>query len=448
VNTLFFRKKRRNIHTHTHTHKREAETFLCNTMSTHKQTCVVVGQDDKEPIANAARFVYTIAHGGDYQKDWKEDDESTTTKKTAKEAEKHAEECSKLPMDCQLIGKLLENNDKLFSDAKAQDVETVFIIAATVAERFEVETERKKAFDMIAEKAMESATSKVESRSRILMQLYNLASDLETKFKLFCRIIEYVKKANMEHVVGTLVEHVEESMEEWKQMNNNNGSERNVYLEIANLLSGMGGKEEKAMEFMLKYLATFENSESALGESSAAAKDAIASFIRLKTSFSCDLLDYKAIQALKSSNGKVFELLEIFLTKDVSDYLAFAKSNGAVLKDLGLNEEETLTKMRLMSLGGIRNGGGEVSYKEICDKLKIDSKECEEWVVRGISSGLVDAKLDQVREVCIITRATQRVFGRDQWSELKNSLSNWSENLQSMKTLLSTSEDISTISAL
>ena len=33
-------------------------------------------------------------------------------------------------------------------------------------------------------------------------------------------------------------------------------------------------------------------------------------------------------------------------------------------------------------------------------------------------------------------------------SELKNSLSNWSENLQSMKTLLSTSEDISTISAL
>jgi translation initiation factor 3 subunit M len=118
------------------------------------------------------------------------------------------------------------------------------------------------------------------------------------------------------------------------------------------------------------------------------------------------------------------------------------------LKDLGLNEEETLTKMRLMSLGGIRNGGGEVSYKEICDKLKIDSKECEEWVVRGISSGLVDAKLDQVREVCIITRATQRVFGRNQWSELKNSLSNWSENLQSMKTLLSTSEDISTISAL
>ena len=183
---------------------------------------------------------------------------------------------------------------------------------------FEVETDRKKAFDMIAEKAMESATSKVESRSRILMQLYNLASDLETKFKLFCRIIEYVKKANMEHVVGTLVGHVEESMEEWKQMNNNNGSERNVYLEIANLLSGMGGKEEKAMEFMLKYLATFENSESALGESSAAAKDAIASFIRLKTSFSCDLLDYKAIQALKSSNGKVFELLEIFLTKKLN----------------------------------------------------------------------------------------------------------------------------------
>ena len=72
-------------------------------MSSNKQTCVVVGQDDKEPIANAARFVYTIAHGGDYQKDWKEKDD-----KTAKEAEKHAEECSKfadgLPVDCEVVG--------------------------------------------------------------------------------------------------------------------------------------------------------------------------------------------------------------------------------------------------------------------------------------------------------------------------------------------------------
>ena len=52
---------------------------------------------------------------------------------------------------------------------------------------------------------MESTTSRVESRLRILMQLYNLTSDLETKFKMFCRTIEYVKKANMENVVETLV---------------------------------------------------------------------------------------------------------------------------------------------------------------------------------------------------------------------------------------------------
>ena len=83
----------------------------------------------------------------DYKKDWKEKDD-----KTAKEAEKHAEECSKLPMDCQLIAKLLENNDKLFSDAKAEDVETVFIHRRHGRERFELETERKKALDMIAEK--------------------------------------------------------------------------------------------------------------------------------------------------------------------------------------------------------------------------------------------------------------------------------------------------------
>jgi translation initiation factor 3 subunit M len=407
-----------------------------------KQSCVVVGADDKEPIINAARFVFTAAHGGDYLNNVRDLENAQ-----AKEAEEYAKEVSRLPLDSRLVAKLLENADKVFSNAKADDVETVFIIAATVAERLE-KVEQRKAYEMISEAAKSSTTQKVEYRSRILMQLYNLASDLELKFLLFCKILEYVKNANMDNLVETLVQHVEESMDEWKQMNNNDGSERNVYLEISNLLKVIDGQEEKSIDFTLKYLAAFENAPDSIGESAEAAKSAIASYIRLQTNASCDLLDYKAIQALKSGkDAKVYELLEIFLTRDVADYLSFMKGNGAVLKDLGLNEDETLTKMRLVTLGGIRSGGDEVSYKEICEKLQIDMNDCEEWVVRGISSGLVGAKLDQVREVCMITRSTQRVFGKQQWSELKNSLSNWSENLQSMKTLLQ-SDDISTISAL
>ena len=371
-------------------------------MST-RTSCVHVG-DETETLANAARFVYAIANDAEYSRE-----ESSST---SKKCDEHAEEVLKMPLSGALMEKLMEKSEKVFADAKESDVETLFIVAATLVERLSDAKERKEAHEMISEKAAASATAKVELRLRILMQLYNLARDLEIKLALFCKIIDFVKKARMENVIETLVQHTEESMNDWKRIDNGDGSAREVYLEISKLLKGMSGQEERSIEFALRYLTMYENAtdKSKLAESSEVAKEAIASFIRLPTNSNCDFLDYKAVQALESGkDAKVFELIEIFLTKDVADYMSFVKGNRAVLKELGLNEDDTLTKMRLMTLAGVKSGS-KISYKDICERLQIDASECEDWIVQGISSGLLEAKMDQVRELCIITQSTQRIF--------------------------------------
>ena len=45
---------------------------------------------------------------------------------------------------------------------------------------------------------------------------------------------------------------------------------------------------------------------------------------------------------------------------------------------------------------------------------------------------LVEAKMDQVRGVAVVTRVNHRVFGDDQWKELKTKLASWRENLEAV----------------
>ena len=57
--------------------------------------------------------------------------------------------------------------------------------------------------------------------------------------------------------------------------------------------------------------------------------------------------------------------------------------------------------------------------------------EVEGWIVRAIG-GLVEAKMDQVRGVAVVTRVNHRVFGDVQWKELKTKLASWRENLEAV----------------
>lgn len=41
--------------------------------------------------------------------------------------------------------------------------------------------------------------------------------------------------------------------------------------------------------------------------------------------------------------------------------------------------------------------------------------EVEDWVLQAIQTGLMEAKMDQMQRVVVISRCTNRVFGPAQW---------------------------------
>ncbi|KAM5581166.1 hypothetical protein ABKV19_010405 [Rosa sericea] len=86
--------------------------------------------------------------------------------------------------------------------------------------------------------------------------------------------------------------------------------------------------------------------------------------------------------------------------------------------------------MRLISLVDLGSDeSGRIPYSLIRDTLQINDDEVEPWVVKAITAKLLDCKMDQMNEVVIVTRSTQRVFGKEQWHTLKTKLASWRGNI-------------------
>lgn len=156
-------------------------------------------------------------------------------------------------------------------------------------------------------------------------------------------------------------------------------------------------------------------------------------FIGATELFQCDLLDLPAVAACVNhpTAGPVLALLGTMLTGKLADLTALTAANPKLLPSLNLSADAVMTKMRLLSLAalGAEADAGEVPYVTIKATLQLQEGEVEGWVVKAIGLKLLEAKMDQLREVVIFSRCTQRVFADAQWLELRANLSAWKENL-------------------
>jgi translation initiation factor 3 subunit M len=90
--------------------------------------------------------------------------------------------------------------------------------------------------------------------------------------------------------------------------------------------------------------------------------------------------------------------------------------------------------MRLMSLAalGTESASGQVTYHQVQETLQVPPEDVETWIVRAIGANVLEAKMDQVRGLVMITRCLHRVFGAQQWEELASKLSQWRDAISSV----------------
>ena len=134
----------------------------------------------------------------------------------------------------------------------------------------------------------------------------------------------------------------------------------------------------------------------------------------------------------------------------LQDYLAFHKDSSDVLAAHGLSHDDCMAKMRLMSLAalGTESTSGNVPYALVRETLQVPAEEVEHWIVKAIGAKVLEAKMDQVREVVLITRCLHRVFSTQQWVDLRAKLRAWRDNVASVSATVASTRSSELLAAL
>lgn len=193
-------------------------------------------------------------------------------------------------------------------------------------------------------------------------------------------------------------------------------------------------------KMLLLEIETYQNEAEVDANAIAAAKKAATGAVRDPVTLFSEqrnMLKLPAVLALKNSEPNLYKLLTIFTQGTLEEYMGFSAtlaSQEFFTSNDDLTEVQCRKNMRLLSLCSLASDSktSEISYAEIKEALDIHLDEVEDWVIAARGSGMIDAKMDQIREIVTINRCVVRKFGKEQWLALQTKLNLWKENIRSV----------------
>lgn len=335
------------------------------------------------------------------------------------------------------IKKVIENKDVVFEKSNTPDAEGCFSIMATIIGSHVKDADARTALiDVFTGAVTDNTTERKEMRLTIITNLYNaLAPSSADRFKVFMVLARYASTSQQLHLFYRHIYNVDP-----KSWNLGLDDTRTLYKIVAEITSRSTRPEVMATSqaYTVKLLATYEGQDDiadvkdvAVAGVVGAIKSAVSSFTRSES-----MIEFSAVKQLEGdSNEKynlTFELLKVFTSGNVEQFIQFQKKNRSFLEAQGISQDEALTNIRLLSICSLASEHEEIPYAEIAKILQIEANEVENWVVKATAAKLMDAKMDQLGQVVIIKRCSQRIFGINEWKQLGTKLSAWKENVRAM----------------
>ncbi|CAL1357665.1 unnamed protein product [Linum trigynum] len=346
-----------------------------------------------------------------------------------------AQECMVVGRWLDLASLMLTSADLLFSNAKVseKDLECIFTVICNLVTKSQNPSEALEMAKLISAKIVQQPTEKPALRLKILFNLYNLLEDPYARFSVYMKALTLALNGKVaDHIIPSLKK-IDGFLKEW---NLDVKDRRELYLAISNALKDSKSSTKDGFKFLTKYLTTFSGEDAlVIAEAKEEAVRAIIEFVKAPDMFQCELLDMPAVVQLENdaTYALVYQLLKIFLTQRLDSYLEFQAANSTLLETYNLVHEDCIAKMKLMSLVDLASTPSrKIPYALIKDTLQVSDDDVELWVVKAITAKLIDCKMDQMNQVVLVSRCSERVFGQHQWQELGEKLATWRENIASV----------------
>jgi len=347
-------------------------------------------------------------------------------------AEEFSKECADLVGQADapgLIRRILAQSDVLLQQRENEgDTEGCFHMLCSLLFKVENEADLPILTSEICSKLLdtEKASEKAPMKLKVITNLYNLLKTGDPSQQVV--LVAIIRFAAASNQISLLMPYFND-IDSWLSgLQVDKIKQREIYLLIADSLSALG-KSHESQKFLMKLLCSYDGEDaSVLSEARELAARGAAQAVRFPLlSFtqgqgqSLLRLDVVAQLEKEQQYKALHKLLCIFSSEKLDEFEEFIKKND-ILEKYDLNKEECTANMRLLSLASLATEHEEIPYHVIADTLKIEPEHVEDWVVRAINAGLLEAKMDQLNQVVMISRCTQRQFGKEQWAELGSKL--------------------------
>jgi len=329
-----------------------------------------------------------------------------------------------------LLKNIIVNNVKLLEKGKEEVITNILSLEIAIMSKL-----GDKFLNENIDSFLDSITKnpdKVAIRLKCLVDMYNGLKEPKFRFKIFLKLMKFSKESKQLARLQPVFATIPNKVEEWKLTN---VEKRMLYKEITTLYDS---NEYRTFRYnwTIYYLSTFNKNET--NDHAAEIVDIIKVALGIEDHFRFDeLLDLEVIHGLEKDPkfGTIFELLNVFVSGDISSFDLFCEKNKNFFNEnKDLEKSKLETKIRLLSLASLATKQNEASYALIAQQLKIKEDEVELWIVKAVGTELLVARMDQLNKTTSFGRSLQRTFGKNEWNKLSNDLKSWENSFLSVKT--------------
>uniref|UniRef100_A0A6Q2ZE29 Eukaryotic translation initiation factor 3 subunit M n=1 Tax=Esox lucius TaxID=8010 RepID=A0A6Q2ZE29_ESOLU len=270
-------------------------------------------------------------------------------------------------------------------------------------------------------------------RMQLLSNLfYGMDESAPVRYTVYCSLIKVAATCNAIAFIPTDLDQVRKWITDW----NLNTEKKHTLLRLVyEALVDLCKSAEAAAKVMVELLGSYTEDNA-----SQARVDAHRCIVRALKDPNTFLFDHLlALKPVRFLEGElIHDLLTIFVSAKLAAYVKFYQSNKDFIDSLGLNHEQNMAKMRLLTFMGMAVEFKEISFDTMQQELQIEADEVEAFVIDAVRTKMVYCKIDQTQRKVVVSHSTHRTFGKQQWQQLYDSLSSWKGSLATVKTSLQT----------
>jgi len=143
-------------------------------------------------------------------------------------------------------------------------------------------------------------------------------------------------------------------------------------------------------------------------------------------------------------NTPLHELLVIFVSGNLANYLDFYKGHKDLIKSLGLDHQANVHKMKLLTVMSLAEDSSIISFETIQQQVQVNADQVESFLLELFGTKFVRGRMDQAAKKVNISSTMYRTFSKQRWQTLRNSFFSWRSCLsvieEGMKTVVSNSQ--------